>query len=218
MCLSSAYNLLPAGSGQRPRQLNYLGTTLARLGEHLRAESVLMTALHMARDLDDKPSQWHAAARLCFLDNKSNDVRLTRGLVAHPDDNAEYAPAALGYWCLGNARMLFGKTPANRSTREVVRWLDRADEAFSAAHLPFERCWSGQWRYRAARDTVAWAAAKESAIVHTRLPIIPPPAPWGVIDGNIAQLDLPPGNGFANMLTLAETDEALMRLDTLFFV
>lgn len=67
VCLTTSANVLPQGTIHKARHLNSLATTLMRQGELLRAESVLMNSLYLAKDTSDSDSIWHALARIQWL-------------------------------------------------------------------------------------------------------------------------------------------------------
>lgn len=69
-CLNTAHQTLPAGAGERSRQMNYLATVLMRLGtpqDQATAEDLLMQSFYLARDVHDQASMLHSLARLQFL-------------------------------------------------------------------------------------------------------------------------------------------------------
>lgn len=102
--MGCATRLLPHGAKQRQRQHIYMASVLMRLGgaaDRTAAEELLMNALFSARDLNDKVSEWHAAARLQAL-------WLDQGKIGdHPAANIELAPGVnnpgAGYLMLGRA-------------------------------------------------------------------------------------------------------------------
>ncbi|WP_298236497.1 hypothetical protein [uncultured Azohydromonas sp.] len=218
-CLDMAYHLLPAGSGQRARQLNYMGSALRRLGEPLRAESALMMSFHMARDQGDVASQWHALARLQFvaLDAQSPVDKTMRLQESLSLDQA--APAvARGFWQLGLARARFQMKPDGAELATVGEQLRDAMQIFANGCLPMEYCWAALWLHRVCGDAEPWLAAREAVLRLMRMPELPPPRCPGVLDETLATLPLATTNGFIELLSLPSDLEQLESLDSLFFI
>lgn len=225
-CLNTAYHLLPAGSGQRARQLNYLGSALRRLGEPLRAESVLMTSLQMARDLDDAASQWHALARLQFVAlGLPVGTGMAASLQTYVPADATPAPAvARGFWRLGCGRAALR---SGRGLTESLGLFEQAAQCFDADRLPMEHAWAARWCSHLSGDPAPWQRACQTAQALMQLPALPAPAADGVIDESFARLALPETNGFAALLAPLDgvdaegstrVGEHLRALDQLFFI
>ncbi len=71
VAFGAARRLMPAGGGDRPRQLIYLATPLSRSTDRRsrdEAETLLMVALRLAVDADDPIGSRHALARLQMLE------------------------------------------------------------------------------------------------------------------------------------------------------
>lgn len=215
-CLNLAYRLLPAGSGQRARQLNYLGTALGRLQEHLRAQSVLMTSYHMAKDSGDNISKWHALARLQQLNLKAPPVRQSSAL--HLDELAsspEQAPAvARGYWSLAKARA----TRHTVNLADSTHLFESAWRDFSLAHVPMERAWAGLWLYQHTGDAGPWQDSIGDVQALMALPPVEPPSPIGVLDVTLTAPVLPDSRAFEALLQRPDSDAELDKLDALFFL
>jgi hypothetical protein len=202
-CLNTAYHLLPAGSGQRARQLNYLGSTLHRMGQTLRAESLLMTSLHSARDRGDRDSQWHALARLqrLALDKAAPlDVTLAWPALLPPEAPAAGdAAAALGHLSLGRAHL-----PGPQAAAHAAR----AVSIFAQGGLVMEHCWAAHWQHhldRCPATATALQAAQAAAGAWMQAVTAPvPPSLPTVLDDSFARLPLGPDNGFACLLQPAD--------------
>ena len=209
-CMSSAYQLLPPGSGQQAKQLNYLASTLMRNGASLRAESLLMTALHMAHDQGDSDSVWHALARLQFLQLQSE----------HGGSNVMQSMAAY----LPEAR-----TPVACGLLQIglALWLVRQDQPEQAAQclqqalsdlgrqLPLERLWTQRLHCALLgqpcsieADPHRWA---------DMAPIAPPDMAH-VMDRTWAQLPLASCNGFSSLLQPLGSLEQEAQARTAFFI
>lgn len=219
-CLSIAYHLLPAGSGQRARQLNYIGTALCRLHERLRAESVLMTSFSMAADQGDIASKWHALARLHFLALTSAfSTDLAVALPGLAGDSIDQAPAvARGFWCLARARALLQGGQAASASEPALALLAQAMHDFETGRLPMERCWAALWYQHLTGNAEPWHVAREAMAQQMNMPAIAAPQALGVLDQSFACLPIHESNGFAGLLTLPNNLARLKALDHLFFV
>lgn len=217
-CLNLAYRLLPAGSGQRARQLNYLATALSRLHEPLRAQSVLMTSYHMSKDSGDAISQWHALARLQHLSLKCPpDIRPSPDSLDELAQAIESAPpVARGYWRLAKARAALAA--GQPLTHSITTWLTDACADFQAANLPMEQAWAGLWMHHHTADPQAWQAALANVQALMSLAPADPPQPIGVLDHSFEQTPLPTHRAFQSLLQLPANSDSLERLDELFFL
>ena len=215
-CLNLAYRLLPAGSGQRARQLNYLGTALGRLQENLRAQSVLMTSYHMSKDSGDTVSKWHALARLQHLGLKCPPLMSLSDLnLEELADAPELAPpVARGYWALARARSM-RDTPRESACTD---WFQMAWDDFGQANVPMERAWAGLWLHRHTGEPSAWTDAMSAVQALMALSPVEPPAPIGILDLTLEQPALPLANAFEALLHYPGTQAEWERLDALFFV
>lgn len=208
-CMSSAYQLLPPGSGQQAKQLNFLASALLRNGAALRAESLLMTALHMAHDQNDADSAWHALARLQFLQLQGDGgYEVTQRLQSYLP--ATRTAVACGLLQIGRAL-----------------WQVRQGDAAAAAHsldqaladlgpqLPLERLWAQRLRCALLQQPYSPEAAG-----HRWADIVPVPAPTTtpVLDLTWARLPLPSGNGFACLLQPLGSLEQEAQARTVFFI
>jgi hypothetical protein len=215
-CLNLAYRLLPAGSGQRARQLNYLGTALGRLNEYLRAQSVLMTSYYMSKDGGDAVSKWHATARLQHLNLKCPpSVQLSAQSLQELPDAPESAPfVARGYWRLAKARSMCTKEQAS----ERIEWLQGACADFKMANVPMEHAWAGLWLYRQTGDPGSWQESVVAVRALMDLRPVDPPPPIGVLDLSLEQPELPQMNAFDALLRCPSTEDEWLQLDDLFFL
>lgn len=90
-CMGTACYALSPGSGPQARQLSYLASTQMWIGAHMRAESLLMTSLHMAHNASDHTRAWHALARSQFLAlDRHTDAQTATDVAVSPRD---YVPA-----------------------------------------------------------------------------------------------------------------------------
>jgi len=217
-CLNLAYRLLPAGSGQRARQLNYLATALARLEEPLRAQSVLMTSYHMSKDGGDSISQWHALARLQHLSLKCPpDIRPSPNSLDELAHAIELAPAvARGYWRLAKARACLATDPG--TTNSMADLLTAACADFQSANLPMEQAWAGLWLHHHTAHPHPWQQAVAHAQVLMNLTPTESPRPIGVLDNSFEHTPLPTQQAFQPLLQLPTSLAALEQLDELFFL
>lgn len=192
-CISASYHLLPPGKGQQAKQLNYLATALMRSKEHLRAESLLMSARFMARDSHDHASRLHALARLQFLrwdkqgaDNGHILDELSETLPDAP------TPVAAGFIYLGQA--FRGWQPNNASLLSTTRQaLQQASEYFGP-ELPMERAWVSQLQQQLDDCPLTPSAAVSDCLALT--PYLPPQG-TAVLDRTWQQLPISDENGFA---------------------
>lgn len=213
-CMSTAYHLLPPGSGQQPRQLNYLASTLMRSGAALRAESLLMTSLHMAHDAKDADSVWHALARLQFLlldDRRQSapDVLLT--LCDYLP--TRLTPVAAGFLHVGRAmrEQRLGNTGAARKClHSALGVLDLPGQA-----LPCERAWVD--RLLATLDGLP-VAPPPAVCQLLALEALPAPPGESILDRTWASLALPAENGFAWLCEEVESFDATMVRRACFFI
>ena len=217
-CLNLAYRLLPAGGGQRARQLNYLATALARLQEPLRAQSVLMTSYHMSKDSRDSISQWHALARLQHLSLKClpaiRPFADSLDGLAHAIESAP--PVARGYWRLAKARAFLASEQS--TDNDIGEWLTAACADFQSARLPMEQAWAGLWLHHHTANIQPWQQAIESAQALMRLAPTVSPRPIGVLDHSFERTPLPSQQAFQPLLQLPTSPAALEQLDELFFI
>lgn len=214
-CLSIAYHSLPPGSGQRSRQLNYLASALLHCGELLRAESLLMTSIHLAHDSHDADSVWHALARLQFL-------RLEDGVnhIADLDDvtvslqayvpTSKYNPIALGFLYMGQALMAYqGKRPA-----EALAKIQLAKPLFGV-QFPYEHAWALQWEAFLTDKPIDADATILKLLKHST---VSAPSGHVVLDMSWQRLPLPAENGFLPIACNAHTADTLLACRYLFFI
>lgn len=210
-CMSTAYHLLPPGSGQQARQLNYLASTLMRIGARLRAESLLMTSLHMAHDGGDADSVWHALARLQFLaldqDPAPSGVDMLETLRDYVP--ASPTPVAQAFLHIGRAIQHWRQQciPAARQCLTVAR------EAVQS--LPGERQW-----VQALIDTLDGGQTASGPALHTLLNLLPEPAPaqTSIVDRTWAAVPLPTQNGFAVLATTTDSFDTVCGWRSRFFI
>lgn len=190
---SSSYHLLPPGSGQRARQLTYLGAALSRLGQISRACAALTLGLQMARDGRDSSSEAHARARLLFVGVRHPSFAPEAAQFWVEDSDPAQAPWGVqAYACLGLARLgaSLGKTPAQQAVlaQRAAEWFEKGGmhwEAFGAWH------WAWHWEPSARgaeQCQLAWARWERLAT----LPDFEAPVCEAVADRVLAQVTLPP--------------------------
>lgn len=193
-CMSQAFQLLPPGSGQQARQLNYLASTLMRNADaSLRARSLLMTALHMGHDQGDADSVWHALARLQFLqlqDDDGQDGDLLQDMALYLPERR--TPVACGLFQIGRALWL-----ARQGSRAAAQ--SCLEQALSdlGTTLPLEALWA-----RRLHAALCGQPCSPQPALRTWADVVPiaPPASLHVLDMTWAQLPLPQANGFAALL------------------
>lgn len=214
-CLSNAYHILPPGSGQRPRQLNYLASALLRCGETLRAESLLMTSLHLAYDSNDNDSVWHALARLQFLrlneglTQKTPIEDITEALEGYVP-SSENTPIALGFLRLGQAVLEY-----RRGNRVAALSKIQSAKQFFGTPFSYEYWWALKWE---AFLTDGMAVVDETSLELLQLePLLPPPQQV-VLDLSWQRLKLPKDNGFMPLTRESLETESLMAIRYLFFI
>ena len=197
-CMSTAYHLLPAGKGQQAKQLNYLATALMRSRANLRAESLLMTALYMAKDAGDQESRLHALARLQFLrwDTQGADQGdILEELGEQPEHDMPEppsAPAASGFLKVGRALRALSPSCSDIMLEAGIQALHQAHEAFGSA-LPMEQAWAQ--RLACAHGSDGYVTPPEVARC-LALESLDPPATVAVLDLTWQQLPMPERNGF----------------------
>ncbi|MBL1266008.1 hypothetical protein [Candidatus Methylomicrobium oryzae] len=214
-CLSNAYHLLPPGSGQRPRQLNYLASALLRCGETLRAESLLMTSLHLAHDSHDDESVWHALARLQFLvlDNsrvpKDHSEDVTETLKEYVP-TAKINPIALGFLHMGHALLAY----RHDNRVDALSKIQLAKSLFGL-QFPYEHCWALQWEaFLTDKPGVNDIVTQELL----QLCAVSPKMPQIVLDSSWQCLHLPDENGFTPLTRNVHDVESLTAARYLFFI
>lgn len=214
-CMSNACQLLPPGSGQQAKQLNYLASALLRNGALLRAESLLMTAVHMASAQDDADSLWHALARLQFVRLQSSEVApatrvdVMQGLESYQP--ARKTPVACGFFHIGQALWLARQQQSERAAQSLQQALQHL-----GPQLPLERMWA----QRLHCALLGQPYIPEPALLQRWTPVlhIKPAVSLSVLDHTWQVLPLPSKNGFARLLQPLGTldDEAQAR--TAFFI
>lgn len=218
--LNTAYRLLPPGAGQRARQLNYLGTALGRLGQPLRAESILMTALQIATDQRDTGSVLHSLARLLLLAARHPELPMAQGLdetplaTQAPDIPAGSAASGLVSSLAAFARARFCET-RDGPTDSLAARFEAIAEGLDPKCWPMETAWILAWNPRRS-DAQAATVLKACTDIMSITPV-PAPAVAGVMDTALLHVEMPAGNGFARLADIPAGRAALLALDELFF-
>lgn len=208
-CLNIAFHVLPAGSGQQSRQLNYLASALMRNREWLRAESLLMTGLQNARAMlsagidsqEAAASIWHALARLQFLDLERHPDRPPESRRRGAEDitslQAAVAPVAQGMLAAGQSLDAWRRGRIEEAVNRLESAAGQLGQGF-----PMEHAWV--MRLLGAL-TGGNADCPEDARRLMALTPLPAPAPEGVLDLTWRHILLGPENGFA-ALASPDTD------------
>lgn len=209
-CMGVACRLLPPGGGQQAKQMNFLASTLMRNGALLRAESLLMTSMHMAAELDDADSIWHALARLQFLELRKSAPTTTDVM----SRLAEYVPArttpvATGFLCVGRALFQYRTGQSNAALVSL-----RQAQSHFSRHV-CERAWAS--RLLCAMGGAPYQPEEELAACVAIEPVLPPEFE-SVLDRNWSLLPMPDTNGFARLLAPVGTVDAEAAADTSFFI
>ena len=213
-CMANAYQLLPPGSGQQAKQLNYLASALLRNGALLRAESLLMTALHMAAAQEDADSLWHALARLQFVRLQSSTtaaagVDVMQGLDSYQP--ARKTPVACGFFHIGQALWLARQQQTGQAAQSLQQALQHL-----GPQLPLERIWA-QRLYCA---LLGQPYTPDPALLQRWAPVLQlaPDTRPSVLDHTWQVLPLPAGNGFARLLQPLGTLDEEAQARTAFFI
>lgn len=139
-CMKTAYRLLPPGAGERPRQLNYLASILLRLGQpsdQEEAEHLLMSSYYLSQHPQDLSNQYHALARLQYLELDRGGQRDVQSWLSHWPDGLPDIPVALGHLCMGR-----GQAAMRREERVQARsYFEQAQQHF-AQGFPGEARWA----------------------------------------------------------------------------
>lgn len=213
--MSTAFHLLPPGSGQQPRQLNYLASTLMRTGAMLRAQSLLMTSLHMAHDAGDADSVWHALARLQFLaiaheGAAAPDVQETLGAYVP----ARVTPVAASFLHVGRAHRYWSRGDTTAARACLHRGLEALGSQGQA--LPCEQTWVERLIVALEGDGQTLPTSRPTGLLDLE-PCLAP-AVEGVVDRTWAGLPLLDDNGFAWLLTPVQDFEVEMARRSRFFI
>lgn len=204
LCLSAAYNLLPPGGGQRPRQLNYMASALMRNGDMYKAESLLMTSLFMAVDEGDHESLWHSLARLQILHLRKPECGHADARQALQSDLPAPVSVATAMYYLARAALL------QKSDIAGARSALQTAINLTEAGFPVEHAWAK--RALAALNGDRPGPMLPAAL--SRLQCIPAPAHTEVLHADIQVLSFSGHNGFSwlapapagAVLTLQEFD------------
>ena len=210
-CMSTAYHMLPPGSGQQSRQLNYLASSLMRTGAFLRAESLLMSSLHMALDAGDDESVWHALARLQFLaiDRLSEDSVCDVTLKMKPYLPAKPSPVAASFLHAGRG-IYYRRQGGLDEARECLQLALELVRGFTCEQ---------QW-IQGLIETIDGKRTQPCPAVTGLLCLEPVQASGqgGVVDRTWAEIPLPDDNGFACLLTQTDSFEEVCAWRSRFFI
>lgn len=210
-CMSTAYHMLPPGSGQQSRQLNYLASSLMRTKAFLRAESLLMSSLHMALDAGDDESVWHALARLQFLvlDRAPEGPLYDVALKMEPYLPANTSPVAASFLHAG--RGIHYQRRGN---------LEEASACLQLALALVRGFTCEQQWIQSLIETVEGRETQRSPEVAGLLSLKPVQAAGqgGVVDRTWAEMPLSDENGFACLMTQTDAFEEVCAWRSRFFV
>lgn len=224
-CLNTAFHLLPIGSGQQAKQLNYLASALMRHQEWMRAEGLLQHGLNIAQDQWRLSGQgavadslWHALMRLQFLryqqptSDTSDDIcaQYAELIDQLPRDRAKVAQ---GFLYIGQALTAI----KNRQTAHIEHALQQAAQRLGSAY-PVERAWVARLQQNhSCCPTIQSEQHKRiaSALAQITLqPCVAPPVHC-VLDQTWQHYVLPENSVFAQWLRQpvdAETDQNAWKL------
>lgn len=227
-CLNTAFHLLPAGSGQQAKQLNYLASALMRHQEWLRAESLLQHSVHIARDhwrlsghAAVADSLWHALMRLQFLRWQqpacgiAEDICIQyAALIDHlPHDRATVAQ---GFLYVGQALTAI----KNKHTAQVDVALQQAAQRLSSAY-PVERAWVARLQQHHGRGSTTQAEQHqhiEHALAQIEVQPCVAPQVQCVLDQTWQHYVLPQKSVFAQWLRQPAHEETDQQAWTWFFI
>lgn len=215
-CFNTAFHVLPTGSGQQSKQLNYLASALIRNRAWLRAESLLKTSIQNAKDMagreganqEASDSIHHALARLQFLELARHREDLTRA----PDVLADWGeklnvnrllrtPVAEGFLAVGRAL----RCEALNQTETAVTLLAQAQQQFGQ-QFPMEHYWAERLSQQLLGQPFVVGEYMTQLLA---LAVIAPPNSHSVLDDTWQRPAIATSNGF---LALTEFNASFLAL------
>ncbi len=218
-CFNIAFHMLPSGSGQQSKQLNFLASALARNQEWLRAEALLKTSIQHAKDrLDNPKSQLeesnsinHSLARLAFLQL----ARYQSEQYAIEDYSFNHSkltptPVAQGFLAMASA---FKAIFVSKNHQQALINAQQAQQYFT--QLPVEEAWAT--KLICSLGATAWHANKLQELL-SKIKPVSPPAFHSVSDKIWDNTLLDFDNGFASLLNNQLEIDAVYDCWQLFFI
>ena len=228
-CLNTAFHILPSGSGQQSRQLNYLASALIRNHEWLRAETLLKTSIQNSHDMfgrdgaseEATSSIYHALARLQFLELERHGLAardvldvwghcLIEVLKREASDPSEFLAVAQGFLAVGRALRFAALDQLSDAQSQLMS----AVKSFGIQY-PMERCWAAQLLQRLTIDAPVCCEAVTQLMA---LNAIQAPQNLGVLDDNWLQPVFSEDNGFAALINANATFATLSAQWRVFFL
>lgn len=230
-CLNTAFHILPQGSGQQSRQLNYLASALIRNNEWQRAESLLKTSIQNSRDMlgrdgaaqEARSSIYHALARLQFLELERHgadardvvevwcqSLKLNLNLHEGAADQQGFLAVAQGFLAVGRA-LRFAALGLDAAAHEQLIYAERC----FGQQYPMESTWAAQLAHLLANVAPQCCPEVRRLIA---LDALQAPESPGVLDVCWQQPELSSDNGFTGLLNSHVTFAALSAQWRIFFL
>lgn len=200
----NSFYVLPKGSSQREKQLNYEASALMRTGNLEQAEQYLMSALYLAanKQID---SVWHSLARLQFLwlqQNKNESVQTYYADYLHQTPNIQVAE---GFLNIANAFLAYRQ----HNIKASITFATEAVNCFKS-EFPIERYWAQKILRTLNKEAYPLEYPLEDVIQ------LPPKSTHNLIESPWLNIQLPL-HGF-EPLQKAESLEQLYLVKSLFFI
>jgi tetratricopeptide (TPR) repeat protein len=224
-CFNTAFHVLPTGSGQQSKQLNYLSSALIRNNAWLRAESLIKTSIQNAKDMagregasqEASDSIHHALARLQFLELARHQSDITHA----PDVLVDWGeklnintllrtPVAEGFLAVGRAL----RCEALNQTENALMLLAQAQQHFNQ-QFPMEHYWAERLLQRLLGQPFVVC---EKITQLMTLAVITPPSNSSVLDETWQRPNIANSNGFAALIEPKNSFLAFSQQWQLFFL
>lgn len=218
-CFNIAFHMLPSGSGQQSKQLNFLASALARNQEWLRAEALLKTSLQHAKDRLDNPQNQseasdsinHSLARLAFLHlARYQSERHNSKDYLFNNSKLTPTPVAQGFLAMANA---FKFVFVIKNHQQALIYAQQAQQYFS--RFPVEEAWAK--KLVCALTGSAWQADTLQQLILNITPIQPPSFDM-VSDKIWGDTRINDDNGFTSLLNDQVDIDAVYDCWKLFFI
>lgn len=218
-CFNIAFHLLPSGSGQQSKQLNFLASALGRNREWLRAEALLKTSIQHAKDRLDNPQKLleesnsinHSLARLGFLQlarYQAEQHTIEDYVFKH--SKLKETPVAQGFLAMAHA---FKAILVSHNQQQALIYVQQAQQHFK--HFPFEEAWAT--KLVCALTGSAWQANQLQALITNIEPMSAPSV--AIVSDKIWDSTLIKNhNGFASLLNNHLDIRSVYDCWTLFFI